>query len=303
MSDSRFLVYGLTDPRTGAIRYIGKSSSGMRRPAQHGHASRLRDATHKSAWIKALRAEGFDYGVEVLTRLDSPRALSDEERGWIAIGRVEGWDLTNATDGGDGQSRDWRPSEAQRRAVAEANRRRVHTREERERRSVGIRAAIAAGRFKPGKRFGPLSEETKRKLSEARKGRSIPPEIRAKIGAAGRGRKATPEARANMSAAQRGRKRTIGAEARARLAAAAKARVVSAETRAKLSAAGKGRRLSEAELAERRARKLSPEHRARFTFKGRRQSPEARAKMVEAWKRRRAAKAEAEETNPSTVAA
>lgn len=32
---SKFLIYGLTDPITDELRYIGRSSSGLNRPRQH----------------------------------------------------------------------------------------------------------------------------------------------------------------------------------------------------------------------------------------------------------------------------
>lgn len=32
---SRFLIYGLVDPRTNEVRYVGRSSSGLVRPKHH----------------------------------------------------------------------------------------------------------------------------------------------------------------------------------------------------------------------------------------------------------------------------
>lgn len=97
----RFLIYGLVDPRTLLIRYVGLSSDGLRRPAKHREPRPLRERNYKTGWIKSLLAAGLDYTIVVLEET-SPDALADAERFWIAHGRACGWPLTNLTDGGDG---------------------------------------------------------------------------------------------------------------------------------------------------------------------------------------------------------
>jgi hypothetical protein len=61
-ANAQFLIYGLIDPRTGQVRYIGQSSKG----------------------------------------LEDHTALSAAEIRWIAKGYSLGWPLTNSTSGGDG---------------------------------------------------------------------------------------------------------------------------------------------------------------------------------------------------------
>jgi hypothetical protein len=92
------LIYGLIDPRTRLIRYVGLSSRGMRRPKEH----RLRSCpdTYCRRWIRQLHALGLDYEVAVLEVLASAVQLDEAERWWIAFGRACGWPLTNVTDGG-----------------------------------------------------------------------------------------------------------------------------------------------------------------------------------------------------------
>jgi group I intron endonuclease len=107
-----------------------------------------------------------------------------------------------------------------------------------------IREAGAAGR---------LSEETKRRMSEAHKGKVISEAQRelARIQNLGRKRQPhSPEARAKMSAALRGK--TFSAERRAQLSEAHKGIRHTPETRAKMSASRKGKPIS-AEAIEKRS--------------------------------------------------
>lgn len=100
---SKYLIYGLVDPRTQEIRYVGKSCSGLNRPKVHGCRCRVaKDRTHKGRWIAGLQAKGLTFSVVVLEECQHPEDLFAAERRWIAHGRAQGWRLTNLTDGGEG---------------------------------------------------------------------------------------------------------------------------------------------------------------------------------------------------------
>ncbi|MDO8688543.1 MAG: NUMOD3 domain-containing DNA-binding protein [Dehalococcoidia bacterium] len=196
------LVYGLRCPLCGAIRYIGKSTSGLRRAFQHRQPCRLRAKSHKIDWIKSLLASGLNYEVEVLS-YSSREELEEEEIKWIRIGRAEGWPLTNLTEGGDG-SLGHSPSPETRQRLSRAHR---------------------------GQK---LSPETIRKIVAARKGYVPSPETRAKIAEAVRTSFKASKQRLKVAASQVGKKRTPEQCANIR---AGKLRVgikpVSEETRAK----------------------------------------------------------------------
>jgi hypothetical protein len=97
------LIYGLVDPRTAEIRYVGKSSRGLRRPEQHGGTQLAKDATHKGNWIRRLQSLGLAYEVVVLERVSDATLLDESERRWISIGRgALGPRFTNQADGGEG---------------------------------------------------------------------------------------------------------------------------------------------------------------------------------------------------------
>lgn len=92
-------IYGLVDPETGEIRYIGKSI----RPAERlqNHMNELSNC-HRSHWLQSLKAPGLRADMVILERIDGEWPWQHSERHWIAYGRANGWPLTNNTDGGDG---------------------------------------------------------------------------------------------------------------------------------------------------------------------------------------------------------
>jgi len=95
------LVYALTDPRDGSIRYVGKSTLGMVRPREHaGRAARER--TPKAAWVRKLARLGLVYGIQTLEVCRSVDELEQRERHWIAYGLERGWRLLNIGEGGKG---------------------------------------------------------------------------------------------------------------------------------------------------------------------------------------------------------
>jgi len=102
MRTPQFIIYGLEDPRTGEVRYVGKSSSGLRRARSHSGPKRsASEHTHKARWVRSLLARGEKPRVVVL-EVCAADDLADVECYWIAQGRGLGWRLTNATKGGDG---------------------------------------------------------------------------------------------------------------------------------------------------------------------------------------------------------
>lgn len=129
----KYLIYGLVDPRTEAIRYIGKSCNGMYRPDDHGRDKKLAvDHTYKGNWIRQLKAAGLMYSIVILEDVShAPDTLADAEIKWIAYGRQQGWPLTNHTNGGEGMLGHTLPAAA-RAKIGEANSRRVIRPETRE---------------------------------------------------------------------------------------------------------------------------------------------------------------------------
>ena len=146
----RFLIYALLDPQTKAIRYVGKSCNGLKRPNQHMTSSSLRTHSYKNSWIKSLKNQGKLPEIKVLQEFASSTHLSEAERYYIAFYKQAGVQLTNLTSGGDGICD---PSPITRKRMATA---------------------------KLGKKRGPHSEEHRRNMSAAIR-RSRTPEFRARM--------------------------------------------------------------------------------------------------------------------------
>lgn len=99
----RFVIYGLTEPNGGELRYIGKSTTGAaQRLASHLCPSSLKGRTHKENWVRSLIERGVTPEVFVIETCASKDALNEAERHHIAYFRGLGCRLTNGTPGGDG---------------------------------------------------------------------------------------------------------------------------------------------------------------------------------------------------------
>lgn len=100
--ENKLLVYGLIDPFSQEIRYVGKSVTGLSRPRCHWNQSELKYKTRKSAWVKSVLSTGAVPEILVLETCTTHEDLVEAEIHWIGILRMIGANLTNATRGGDG---------------------------------------------------------------------------------------------------------------------------------------------------------------------------------------------------------
>lgn len=95
------IIYGLVDPRTDELRYVGKTIHHLNsRLRSHIDDAQVIKRRHVCAWIRALQREGLEPEV-----FEVDRALedwSDREKFWIAYFRFIGCNLTNETIGGEG---------------------------------------------------------------------------------------------------------------------------------------------------------------------------------------------------------
>jgi hypothetical protein len=252
-------IYGLCDPETGEVRYIGKTTRVLTvRLSAHMSSTRRGGRTHRDNWMRSL---GAPPGIRPILVVEGATGAEMEQR-VIAMYRGRGARLTNLTDGGEGtpgivRSAEWRAKL-----------------------SVALR----------GRKMSP---EMRAKLSAERRGRPISPEHRAKMVAGLRGHYCSPETRAKIGAAHRGkpklklRGRVLSPEYRARISASHKGVALSKEHCAAIGAAHVGKPLSvecrakiSAALRGRPKGPMSPEHHAKLSANHRRyQSPETREKI------------------------
>ena len=96
------IIYGLIDPFTDELRYIGKSVSGLNRPNEHFKPYNLKEDTHKVRWVKSVLAKNHKPKIIVIEEHKYPTDLDDAESFWIEYYKGIGARLTNSTNGGVG---------------------------------------------------------------------------------------------------------------------------------------------------------------------------------------------------------
>ena len=202
-SSPRNIIYGLIDPRTLLVRYVGQSSWGLSRPKRHrlicNHGK-----SHCHNWIKGLLNAGLDYQIAILEEVGSVEELDNAERWWIAFGRACEGPLTNHTEGGGGMRG---PSEETRAKMKAAQQARWTKPEAHEKISMLLKAYFS-------------SPEARKRTAEATRKGMASPEVRAKIGTVSRGRIPSEAQRAKVSAALKGRPKTAQAREAMRRGAA-----------------------------------------------------------------------------------
>lgn len=173
------VIYGLSDPRTNQLRYVGKTRQTLaRRLGRHLSPSYLRALTHKNRWLRSLLRAGVHPVIEVLEVCASPLLLDEAERFHIAYWRMIGAHLTNGTDGGDG-GRCGVQTEAHRAALLVAARRprsstwkaRISVAKQGVPMSAAARQKMSASH--QARRRTPWSEEHRLAISRGKGGRSV----------------------------------------------------------------------------------------------------------------------------------
>ena len=95
------LIYGLCDPSTGQLRYIGKADNPARRLQNHLSESTRKRFCHRHKWIASLADNGLSPELFEIERC-AVSEWPETERFWIAYFRSIGCDLVNGSDGGEG---------------------------------------------------------------------------------------------------------------------------------------------------------------------------------------------------------
>jgi hypothetical protein len=261
-------IYVLIDPRDDAVRYVGKANDPKVRLDRH-----LRDKrdTHKQRWINVLKSLELKPIMQVIEEV--PYDLwAERECYWIEYYRSQGCNLTNSTEGGKGG--EFTPEVIAKISEAAKNRKRPPYTEE-WRRNLGNatrgkkQSPEHVAKRAAARKGSKHSPETRAKLSAAKLGKPLSPEAKAKNIAA----HANPEFREKLAAAHRGKKATP--ETKAKLSVAGRGRQVSPETREKLAAANRGKKRPN--VTPNKGKSLSKETRAKISasLTGRKLSPES----------------------------
>ena len=222
-------IYGLVDPQDpGHVRYVGMATVRSSRPLEHAKNAKKPSAneTHFVRWVRKLQNEGREYSVLILEEL-SPgtdrRFLGEVEKLYISALSKIGHQLTNVSEGGWGG---YSGPEAQAKTAAAMvgnahGRGTIHPESSRKSRSVALRQYYA----------DPANKAT---LSKAIRNAQTP-EVLAKRQAR-KGEKRSEETKAKISAAKKGHKYgPMPEEIRQKISASMLGHAVSADTRLKQS--------------------------------------------------------------------
>ena len=97
MTETTF-IYGLVDPRTQELRYVGKTDNLKKRYKEH-HCD-LREDSYRTRWLKSLKRDGIKCEMFVIEEVPLS-GWEEAERFWIGYFRFVGAQLVNGSDGGD----------------------------------------------------------------------------------------------------------------------------------------------------------------------------------------------------------
>jgi hypothetical protein len=97
-------IYFLLCPFTGTIRYVGKTKVSLRhRLRRHiTKAKSFQTNNHCATWIRSLLNRGAEPNIVSVEQLDEHADWAARESEMIRWAKSAGFDLTNATAGGDG---------------------------------------------------------------------------------------------------------------------------------------------------------------------------------------------------------
>lgn len=97
-------IYGLIDPRTHTLRYVGKTVFAPRRrlAAHMWGARKERRKRHLFAWLVGLQERSIAPEIIILEEIAPGGDWEEAEKFWIAYFRFLGADLCNITIGGEG---------------------------------------------------------------------------------------------------------------------------------------------------------------------------------------------------------
>lgn len=98
-----FCIYALHCPLTNEIKYIGQTTTGIKRIYNHWKDFRLNKVgklIKVKAWIKSLKNENIKFKISYLDYASNKEDLNQKEIYWINKYRQDGLELLNHSDGG-----------------------------------------------------------------------------------------------------------------------------------------------------------------------------------------------------------
>lgn len=169
-------IYELLDPRNNQIRYVGYTNRKdiKRRLGKHvWDSGQLKESyTHKEKWIRELLRLNLKPIIQIILIIPKGQSWKYWERFYIKKYRLLGYNLTNYTDGGDGQ-RGLKHTEETKRKIRES--------------CKGMNKGVV------------FTKEHCENISKAQRGKKLTPLHKLRLAIAGKGRIQTKETREKIS--------------------------------------------------------------------------------------------------------
>lgn len=195
-------IYGLYDPFTNELRYIGKTIQTVElRLRAHLKPSSTVARTHLYNWIRKL----LDCGEKPIIRAIDIVSIEEQdnaERYWIAHYRQQGYNLTNYTDGGTGGLTRTGPITAEHAAKLHAGLAKARAEGRIKSRNLTEKERLNLSQKRKGMKF---TDEHRSNISRGKQGKSLSEEHRQRIGDANKGRIISEEHRQNISRSKKGK--------------------------------------------------------------------------------------------------
>lgn len=163
---AQHIIYGLFDPNTQELRYIGYTSNQTKRYCDHHRKARLASKSHKNSWIKSLVSKSQKAEMYILEEYQTAEELPQAEIELIEYYRSIGCDLTNGTNGGEGNN-GRKHSDETKMKMSIAHKGKKISDEHKNNLSI---VAKSQKRKPPSRKGAKMSEESKQKISENKKG-------------------------------------------------------------------------------------------------------------------------------------
>lgn len=174
-------IYGLLDPRTNQIRYVGKSKNPARRYKEHIKKDKYNP--YKDAWTSQLKAVGLLPELRIFEHAEG-RDIDALECLWIAKCKEFGCSLTNLAVGGTGGDTGvYRTfSEEERRALSDARKGPGNPMYGKSGWNAGLKmTAEHCAKLSEAHKDIPLSEAHRRNIGIANTGHTVSEETKRKI--------------------------------------------------------------------------------------------------------------------------
>lgn len=97
---ARYIIYGLSEPDTGFLRYVGLTTRSLQARFQGHWSTRNCLKTHTASWLNSLDFRGLKPIIETIDSFDSIEELFEAEAWYIEYFRSLGCNLTNLVPGG-----------------------------------------------------------------------------------------------------------------------------------------------------------------------------------------------------------